>query len=223
MYHSIGRNNVLSTVSPENFERQMVFLKKYNYKVVSLGRLVDILEQKKEIPAKTVVLTFDDGYSDNFIFAWPILRRHNFPATIFLTTGLMGGTTTKKNGEQMRMLDWLQIDKMFKSGLIDFQPHTVSHSRLTEITPEQATAEITDSQRAIGDQLANQPRFFSYPYGSYNPAVVEILKNNGFRAAVSVKEGAVKNNSPILELKRKSVSLKTNISQFKSKINFGLL
>ncbi len=223
MYHSIGRNNVFSTVSPENFERQMNFLKKGNYNVMGFSKLAALLEQKKEIPNKTVVLTFDDGYSDNFIFAWPVLKRCNFPATIFLTTGLMGGVKIKKTGEQMRMLDWLQIDKMFKSGLIDFQPHTISHPRLTEITPEEATGEILNSQKAVDEQLANQPRFFAYPYGDYNQTIIDILKNSGFRAAVTVKKGIVRNNSPLLELRRKSINQKTNIGQFKAKINFGLL
>jgi len=223
MYHSVGRNNVFSTVSPEDFARQMNFLKKGGYNVIGLGDLADILEQKKEIPSKTVVLTFDDGYRDNFIYAWPVLKGHNFSATIFLTTGLVGGVKIKKTGQPMRMLNWLQIDKMFTSGLIDFQPHTVSHPRLTKISQGEGAGEILDSRKAIEDQLANQPRLFAYPYGDYSPAIVDILKNNGFTAAVTVKEGIVKNNSRTLELKRKSVNQKTNIIQFRSKINFGLL
>jgi len=223
MYHSIGRNNIFSTVSPEDFERQMNFLKKGDYKVIGLKDLVDILEQGKEIPQKTVVLTFDDGYSDNFIFAWPVLKRCNFPATIFLTAGLIGGVKTSKSGEALRMLDWLQVDKMAKSGIVDFQPHTVNHPHLADISIEEAAREIMDSQKAIADQLNSNPQFFAYPYGNYNQGVIDILKANGFRAALAVKEGMVKANSPFFELKRKSVNRLTTLNRFKSKVNFGLL
>ncbi|MEK9153419.1 MAG: polysaccharide deacetylase family protein, partial [Patescibacteria group bacterium] len=132
MYHSVERNNIPSTVSPENFAQQMAYLQKKQYQVISLASLVDILEKKQPLPAKAVVISFDDGYQDNFIFAWPILQKYNFPATIFLTNGTVGGEKIKKNGQRLKMLAWPEIAKMQNSGLINFQPHTISHPRLSE-------------------------------------------------------------------------------------------
>jgi len=222
MYHSIGRNNVFSTVLPESFERQMNYLKKGNYNVMGLGELVDILEKKQPISAKTVVISFDDGYADNFIFAWPILKRCGFPATIFLTTGLAGGVKIKKTGEQMRMLDWPEIEKMQKSGLVDFQPHTVNHPHLSEVSSEEAQKEIAGSLTTIEERLGKKEKFFAYPYGDYNQDIIDILRTNGFRAALIVKRGLIKQESPLFELPRIAVSLKTSLGQFKSKLNFGI-
>ena len=216
MYHSIGRNNIFSTVSPEDFERQMNFLKKRDYNVIGLKDLVDILEQEREIPQKTIVLTFDDGYSDNFIFAWPVLKRCNFPASIFLTTGWVGSFCPKKNNEQIRMLDWLQIDKMAKSGLIDFQPHTINHPKLADITLEEVEKEIIGSQKTIAECLNSSPQLFAYPYGSYNQQVIALLKERGFRGAVTIKSGRVTIKDGLFEIRRKGVFSKTSIYQFKS-------
>ncbi|MDD5750405.1 MAG: polysaccharide deacetylase family protein [Candidatus Pacebacteria bacterium] len=224
MYHSTGRNNAPSTVSPENFAKQMAFLEKNRYGVVSLASLVDILEKEEPIPAKTIVLTFDDGYLDNFVFAWPVLKQHGFPATVFLTTGTVGGEKIKKDGQRLKMLGWPEAGKMQKSGLVDFQPHTMSHPRLAQIAKEEAQKEIAGSLVAIEEKLGNRKeRFFAYPYGDYNQDIVDILKANGFRAALTVKRGLVKKDSLLFELARIDLYNNTSLIEFRSKINFGLL
>ena len=221
MYHSVGRNEIPSTVSPKNFAKQMAYLKEKQYQVISLANLVDILEKKQPWPTKAVVLSFDDGYADNFIFAWPILWQYNFPATIFLTAGTIGGEKIKKTGERLPMLAWPEIEKMQKSGLVDFQPHTQSHPRLSEISQAEAQKEITESQAVIKEHLGGEAQFFAYPYGVYNQSIIDILKANGFIAALTVSRGLVKQESQLFELPRMAVSLKTSLAQFKSKLNFG--
>jgi len=222
MYHSVGRNEIPSTVSPENFAKQMLYLKKKQYQVISLTSLRDILEKKQPLPVKAVVLSFDDGYIDNFIFAWPILQRCGFPATIFLTTGAVGGEKIKKDGQRLKMLDWPEVEKMQKSGLVDFQPHTMSHPRLAQLEREEAQKEIIGSLIAVEEKLGKKEKFFAYPYGDYNQGVINILRINGFRAALTVKRGLVKQENSLFELPRITVSLKTSLGQFKSKLNFGI-
>lgn len=221
MYHSVGRNNIPSTVSPENFAQQMAYLKEKRSQVISLANLADILEKKQPWPAQAVVLTFDDGYADNFTFAWPILQKYNFPATIFLTTGTVGGEKIKKTGERLPMLAWPEIAKMQKSGLIDFQPHTISHPRLSEISLGEAQKEISQSRAVIQERLGKEARFLAYPYGAYNQEVIDLLRQNDFRAALTVERGLVKRASSLFELPRLAMFLKTSLNQFKSKLNFG--
>ena len=158
MYHSIGRNNVFSTVSPENFEKQLCFLKKNNFNVITLSDLWRFLDKEEPLPKKTIILTFDDGYYDNFSYGWPILKRYKFKATIFLTTGLVGGVKIKKSAEPLKMLSWQEIEKMQKSGIIDFQPHTQSHPRLTEISPELIQKEIGESKQSIEQALVKKAK-----------------------------------------------------------------
>src|SRR3989344_3122644 len=89
MYHSIAENGVFFTVKPSEFERQMKYLSK-----------------NKKIPRKTVVLTFDDGYLDNYENAFPVLKKYNFPATIFVATGFVGGKKNNSSNEPLSMMTW---------------------------------------------------------------------------------------------------------------------
>lgn len=192
MYHSISDHRALYAVQPKNFAWQMAYLKGGNFNVISLARLVDLLAVQKEIPDKTVILTFDDGYEDNYLNVFPLLKKYNFPATIFLSAGLIGGQRESKSQDIiLNILNWPQIEEMHQSGLIDFQPHTVSHPKLAKISREIAVQEIVESKKLIEKRLNKQCRIFSYPYGNYNQSIIEILKGNGFTAAVTVKPGFI--------------------------------
>jgi len=217
MYHTISDKDVLYVVESEDFSWQMDFLKKNNFNVISLAELVDKLRNKKNIPDKTVVLTFDDGYEDNYLMAWPILRKYNFPATIFLATGRVGGIyKSQSQNVSFRMLSWSQIKEMHQSGLVDFEPHTVSHPKLVNFSIAGAEQEITISKLTIEEQLNKKCLFFAYPAGSYNQDVINILEKNDFIAAVTVKPGFIKSDDKLLELNRNFVYLYCSRPEFKA-------
>lgn len=221
MYHSVDYNPVFFTVKPEEFQRQMNYLYEKKYNVVSLNQLLKYL-QAKNIPPKTIVLTFDDGYEDNYFNVFPILKKYNFPAIIFLTTGFIGKEIPNSAGIPLRALNWYQIREMHNSGLIDFQPHTMSHPKLTKISLENAKKEILESKKIIEEKLNKECHFFSYPHGNFNEEIKEILRKNDFWAAVTIKEGLVSLNDDFLVLKRNSVDSTTNMLQFKGKISFSI-
>ena len=211
MYHSIAHNNVFFTVKPEEFKKQINFLKDNNYNVISLNKLIEILESNKELPEKTTVLTFDDGYSDNYINVFPILKKYNFPATIFIITGLIGKETNNSQNIPLKMLNWSQIQEMYQSGLINFQPHTVNHQ---EINKE----EIINSKKEIEEKLNKECEFFAYPRGVYNDEIINILKENGFRAARTINNGKVNKGDNLFKLKRISINSTTSFIQFKNNL-----
>lgn len=218
MYHSVGDHRALYAVKPENFIWQMAYLKNGNFNVISLARLIDLLAAQKEIPDKTVILTFDDGYEDNYLHVFPLLKKYNFPATIFLSTGLIGGERGSKSQDiVLKILNWPQIEEMHQSGLIDFQPHTISHPKLAKILPAAATKEIIESKKIIEERLNKQCRIFSYPYGNYDQSIIEILKGNGFIAAVTVKPGLIRveDRNNLFELKRNFVYWWSRSAQYK--------
>jgi peptidoglycan/xylan/chitin deacetylase (PgdA/CDA1 family) len=221
MYHSIGHNPVSFTVRPEEFQKQMDYLLKENYNVISLDELIISLK-KKEISQKAVVLTFDDGFEDNYFNAFPVLKKYNFPATIFLSTGFIEKEIPNSAKIPLKILDWRQIKEMYNSGLVDFEPHTVNHPKLTQISLEEAKKEILDSKRIIEEKLNKKCKFFAYPYGRYTQEIIKILKESGFEGAVTIKEGLVSAGDDLFSLKRNSINSLTTLSQFKGKLNLSV-
>jgi len=209
MYHSIDDNNVFFTVKIEDFKKQMQYLKDNNYSIIKFSELVDILESDKELPKKTVVLTFDDGFEDNYTNAFPILKKYNFPATIFLITGFINKEMNNSQNIPLKILNWEQIKEMHNSDLIDFQPHTVNHKEITE-------SEIIESKKEIEEKLNKKCYFFAYPRGEYGDEIIEILKRNGFKAARTIENGKVNKEDDLFKLKRISVNSTTSFIQLKA-------
>jgi len=218
MYHSVGYNDVFFTVKPEEFKKQMDYLAAHHYHVVSLTSLAECLLRKEEISPKTVVLTFDDGYEDNYFNVFPLLKEYNFPATIFLATGFVGKEKYSSSKIPLQILNWRQIGEMHDSGLIDFEPHTVSHIKLHTISPEEARKEISESQNIIEQNLNKKCRFFAYPSGKYNQEIKDVLRRNDFMAAAAEREGLVSQNEDLFALKRNSIDSSVGFIRFRGKL-----
>ncbi len=219
MYHSVSDAPDFFTVRPSDFEWQMEYLYENNYHIISFPEILEKLEKKQKLPSRSVIITFDDGYEDNYLTAFSILRRYNFPATIFLTTSRINDKDyTNKRNKKLPMLNWGQIQKMYKSGFIDFEPHTVSHPRLSQMTIKQARIEIEESRKEIEKRLGKECNLFAYPYGDYNNQVLELIKELGFRAALTTKKGFIKNNNQIFCLRRNSIDSLVGKLRFRLKI-----
>jgi len=222
MYHSVGENNLFFNVESKEFIRQIEYLKRKKFNIISLSQLVEWIEKKQVIPKKTVVLTFDDGYQNNHSNVWPILKEYDFPVTIFLAVDLIDQKIGDSQKIVLDMLNWPQIQEMDQSGLIDFQPHTLTHSELSQINPMEAKREIEESKRIVQEKLNKKCNFFAYPRGNFNQEVVDILKESGFKAGLTIKSGLVSENVDLFKLPRQSINSKTNFEEFKTKLKFNL-
>ncbi len=219
MYHSvIGGYNLRNALEPKIFNRQMDYLKKRNYQVISLTRLLDFLKQKKELPRKALVLTFDDGFYDNYLNVWPVLKKYNFPATIFISAGLVG-KYMKLEDTSLRLLSWQQIKRMHQSGIVDFQPHSFNHYRLDKLSSSQEEEEIEKSRSIIEQKLNKKCFFFAYPFGKYNINTIKILRKKGFKAGLTIKTGLVGKKDNLFELKRISINSLISFVRFKAKLS----
>lgn len=221
MYHSVDENKEFFTVSAGEFERQMKYLADNKYKVLSASDLIKSIEDGTEIPSKTVVLTFDDGYQDNYKNAFPILKKYGFLATIFVTTGSMSGTRITSKGTVIPTLSWGQIKEMANSGFVEFFPHTHTHPKLDLISDDELRNEIRVSKEIIEKELNKKINVFAYPYGQSNQKVRDILKQEGFKAAFTVETGPVTAKVDPLLIKRNSIDSRITFTMFKGIVKYG--
>jgi len=195
MYHSVNyeKNLEVNTIHPVNFTRHMEFLRRNHYNVISLDELVKSMEQSKSLPPKSVVITFDDGYRDNYTYAFKTLKQYGFPATIFVVTDEIG-----KEGH----LTWKQIREMGKNG-ITIGSHTRTHAYLPDISKEEQMEQIEGSKRILEKRLGHRVNFFAYPTGGFSEQIKGIVKEaGGYRAACTTNRGYSRLNKDLYELKR---------------------
>ena len=212
-------------VDPEEFARQMFFLNVYRnrFQVIGINEMLDWFGSSlTKANGKTkIVITFDDGYRDNYLNAFPILKKYKFPATIFLTTDYIGTECKKPRYENVPWkrdyLNMEEIEEMRKNKII-FGTHTKTHPRLTEISLEQAKDEIQKGDSPLRGQSPFCQSPFCYPHGDCNEEIKRIVKKTGFSCAFSVKPGINYRGQDIFEIKRIDVLGQADFSSFKYKI-----
>ncbi|MBU2222001.1 MAG: polysaccharide deacetylase family protein, partial [Candidatus Omnitrophica bacterium] len=150
----------------------------------------------------TLAITFDDGYWDNYTYAFPVLKKYNLPATIFLITDEIGNKVGL--GDK---LNWEDVILMQDSGLINFGSHTLSHHVLTEIRSEdELRKEILSSKKILEERLGRPINTFCYPKGFFNQRVKELVKEAGYKAAVATSPGRNFPGDDVFALKRIRIS-----------------
>ena len=199
MYHSIDYRNreTKLSVSPESFARQMEFLKRNHYNVVTLDKIVNYIEKKQKIPPRTVAITFDDGFYNNYKYAYPVLKKYNLPATIFVIVGKFG-----KEG----FLDWDEVEEMADSGIITIGSHTINHLWLPDIDKKMRDREIRQSKEILEKRLDRSVDFFCYPIGAFDAKVKKEVKDAGYMCAVTTNPGRLKPSDDIYAIKRIRIS-----------------
>jgi len=205
-YHSIAEGDSPLEVAPGLFAEQMEWLHA-NVQVVTLGEVVHALTGHKPLPERTVALTFDDGYSDFYSSAAPVLRRLKFPATIFVPTAFCGassgwpGQSAWVNPQPL--LDWSQVAALAREGF-SFGAHSITHPSLPALSSEEAKHEIGGSKTELEERTGQKVEFFAYPYGRWNPAVRAMVQEE-YRGACSTGAGVVEPDADPFALPRVDV------------------
>lgn len=218
-YHSINPNNAYSLL-PDVFEKQMEYLQK-NYTVISLD---DIFSVDRNGGVK-IVITFDDGYEDNYVYALPVLKKYALPATIFITSGFIfdGLDITKAWSDYVGLvpLKKEQIVEMKKSG-ISFGSHGVSHRRFSTLGKGDYIKELRKSKLDIEANLAIPVNSFAFPFGqkrdrgSYDNAM---FMDEGYRNVCTTDWGINKYCSiDLFRLKRIRIDHFDTMDDFKAKL-----
>jgi peptidoglycan/xylan/chitin deacetylase (PgdA/CDA1 family) len=185
VYHSFSENRSdKMSVSQDDFETQMKYLKVNGYHVISLDQLLDFIDYKEQLPEKSIVITFDDAWGSIYDIALPILIKYGFTATFFIYTDFIGGG---------KAMTWKQIKTLSKIGF-DIQCQTKTHRNLANQKKNESFKEYFNSiemeisypKKIIKKKLNKDCKYLAYPYGETNNLIITILKKYGYRAAFTI-------------------------------------
>lgn len=243
MYHHVNpHKGDMVTVTPGIFECQMEYLHRAGYKTLTIDELFSYISGDLPLQQKAVVVTFDDAWLDNYIYAFPVLRKYKINAAIFVITdrterasntagrqelGVMNQEmkipSHKKSNELIAngqhdkvVINWNMAKEMSASGLVEFYSHTKSHARCDQLREQTLSEELTGSKTIIEAMLGKPCPYLCWPYGKYNETAMQIAKDTGYKAIFTTKHGVVKKNSDPFEIKR--IVVKDNIAWFKKRM-----
>ncbi|KEJ04055.1 deacetylase [Clostridium botulinum A2B7 92] len=210
MYHSIDyeKGNELR-LPKEQFKEQMEYLKDNGYTTLTLNELYNFLEKNKPIPEKSIVITLDDGYVDNYTNAYPILKELGLNATVFVVTSNID--------KDKRTLTSKQIKEMDEAG-IQIASHTYNHDKLDDLPYEKQLQTMKKSKDDLEKILNHKVDFIAYPYGKWNEESIKAAKDAGYKMAFTTQGGWSNKQDGIYTLNRVYISSLKDINNFKDRI-----
>ncbi len=214
MYHSVLEDKNKSgqfVITPEQFEEDLKFIKENGYETVFMSDIINYVYDKKPLPKKPIVLTFDDGYYNNYLYIFPLLKEYKMKAVISIV-GIYTDLYTQNEdiSAEYSHVSWDNVSEMMESGLVEFQNHSYNfHSTDNgrNGSKKKLSESIEDYERILSDDLnilqneflehtGYSPAVYTYPFGAVSTASTDILKKLGFKATLScenktnyIKEG----------------------------------
>ena len=198
------------SVTPKNLDAQLAYLKRAGFTVISLDELLLALQGETELPPKPIVLTFDDGYRDNYLYAFPLLKKYGFSATFSLVTQYI-------DQNNPNYLSWEQVIEMRQAGM-DFAAHTYNHADLKGKDVDFLVYQILGSKEAIEARTKEPLHFFTYPSGSYDQLTIDVVKSANFWGALTTQEGSVNSYANRFELRRVRIRGADTLDKFIEKV-----
>ncbi|OGW39871.1 MAG: hypothetical protein A2Y97_10300 [Nitrospirae bacterium RBG_13_39_12] len=217
-YHHVSPEGDFINVKPQIFEAQMRYLSEHGFTTLHTDEFMSILSGKKIPPKKSLMITFDDGWLDNWLVAFPILKKYGIKAVIFVITSLIAekgrrhrvdeGTSVRlpdhKECQKMIqeghasevMLSWEEITEMLKSGLIEIQSHTHTHKRWDKLYKDTAkqidnlNRELKTSKKVIEEKLDSRCNALCWPQGKYIKDYVDLAMSLGYELLFTTEKGA---------------------------------
>lgn len=218
LYHYVGENPNPSdtardylSVTPQKFDEELQYLSQNGYQTISLDTLAAALENGGTLPPKPIILTFDDGYIDFYLNAFPIISKYNFSGTVFIITGKVG---------QDMFLNWNQIEEMARSGRVIFNSHGIYHGNLGGLGGGNLDNEVTASKKEIESHTGYPVNFLAYPYGSFSGNVISSLQKAGYVGAVTTRIGSIETKNNLYTLPRIKIAGNISLSEFVSRLNW---
>lgn len=205
-YHCIRdeKNNRLM-IPKQQFKQQMKYIKDNGYTTITLDQLSKYMLENKTIPKKSIIITFDDGYEDNYKYAYPILKEFDLKATVFVIP-----KTIDKEKDYMTLT---QLKELQANG-IDIESHTLNHEKLTVLSFEKQLNTLKESKKTLENILNKKVNYIAYPYAKYNSGTLKATMNSGYVLGFILGGKVARKNDGIYTLHRISVFPNDNIAAF---------
>ena len=225
MYHRVinksENEGIHGTYIYENiFREHMKYLKDNNFSVITFEDLNNIgWRNRFDKNKKYIIITFDDGYVDNYELAFPILKEFNFKATIFL----MGESTynewdVKADGEKSFPLMSVEMIKEMQDYGIEFGAHTFNHPKLNKLSNDEIKYQIVDVKKPLEEKIGREIITFAYPYGILNDYAKKMVEEAGYTFGVATDSGSVCLSNDLYQIRRIAIFPNTNLFSFKRKV-----
>lgn len=189
IYHSVLPDYPTETalqkefsITPELFEQQLIYLRDHGYTTISLDELDRAIKIGTTSPiAKPVILTFDDGWRNQYYYAFPLLKKYHVTATFFVYTNPIDHSD--------KFLTWDELHEMQLAGMY-FGDHTLSHPYFSHLTTDQIRTEVIMGKKILEEHLGIPVTHFASPFGYTSPALESLLKESGFSTGRTTYVGA---------------------------------
>ena len=202
------------SVSPANFEAQLRYLIENGYQPITLRDLIMHIQVGQPLPAKPVILTFDDGFKDQYTNAYPLLKRYGFGATFFIVTRFV-------DEGRDEYMSWAEVELLHAGGM-EIGSHSYTHPALRGKSFDYIVWQVLGSKEAIEARTHEPVRFFSYPSGQYDQQVVNVLRSAAYWGAVTVDAGSLQSSERPFELRRIRVRGRYGLKDFDYWFNYWL-
>lgn len=216
-YHRVAEGIPLKQgVSPFIFQAQIDYLRRRRFRSIGFDDLVNHFQTGHPLPPRPIIISFDDGYLDNFTLAYPILKKAGFSATIFVVSGYIGKRSSWEGcqGNEALLMTRENILTMSDQGF-HFGGHTRNHKKLVSISREEAESDIMMGKRDLEELLQKPVYSFAYPYGDFNDQIIALVRNSGFKAARTVHTDNTHGQEDLLTLRCVKVNGLTPAWKFK--------
>jgi peptidoglycan/xylan/chitin deacetylase (PgdA/CDA1 family) len=216
MYHSIAAAPNDATrelsVGPEAFAEQMALLGDQGFTPVDTAALATHWRSGRPLPRRPVLITFDDGYEGVHRHGLPVLAKHGFASTLFVSTGWIKGPYDTGGGLDA-MLSWDQVREL-AAGQVEIGGHSHTHPQLDQLTDDALRSEVLRCKEIIADELGTRPASFAYPYGYSSRRVRHVVRETGFAQSLAVGNGLARRRQGPYALQRVTVRRGTGIEEF---------
>lgn len=193
---AVANKQTSLSVDNEYFDRQMGYLVSHGYTTITSQELVDAVRGHTGVPPKSIVVTIDDGYIDQYNYLFPVIKKYGVKVSLMIPSGLIGNPG---------FMTWDQVREMVGSGLVSLVDHTWSHYSVQNGSYDKIKYEIETGKSVLEQNTGQKIDLFAYPYGSFNNVSISILQQDGFLGAFSTIGGSYQCDSFIFTLHRNHV------------------